>query len=114
MNALAVLLLVVSVPLLQGAGLHLHLEDDAHGAHLHGTQGSGHTHHHDGADDVDLTPQATGKSGSALDLVFVALLVDTPDTSFVSTRQPLPSRFFHPHLRPPPSWLTRPLRGPPA
>ena len=114
LNALAVLLLVVSVPLLQGAGLHLHSGEDPHGPYMHGTQDSGHTHHHDGADEVDLTPQVTGQSGSAADIVFVALLPCMPSTSVVDLRQSPTSRSLLPHFKPPPAWLTRPLRGPPA
>lgn len=114
LNALAVLFLAASVPLLQGAGLHLHLGEDAHGPYLHGAQGSGHAHHHDGADDVDLTPQATGNSGAAADIVFVASLPRMPGTPIVYLRQSPPSRSLLPHFKPPPAWLTRPLRGPPV
>jgi len=113
LHALLILCLVAAVPLLQGAGLHLHV-DDAHDSSPHGAHDADHTHHHDEAAEIDLTPQATGKPVTGFDLPGAALPTTAGGLSVASARAPprhadLP----WPHYASPP-WLAPPLRGPPA
>jgi hypothetical protein len=57
LHALLVLSLVLAVPLLQGAGLHLHVGDHDHHDHpspLHAAHDAEHVHHHNEAAEVDL------------------------------------------------------------
>ncbi|WP_019594836.1 hypothetical protein [Thioalkalivibrio sp. ALM2T] len=114
LHALLVLSLVLAVPLLQGAGLHLHV-GDAHHSSPHAAHDSEHTHHHDESAEVDLTPQATtGKPVTVLDLPGAALPTTAGDLSVAAPRAPprIADR-THP-LRASPPWLAPPLRGPPA
>ncbi|WP_017940715.1 MULTISPECIES: hypothetical protein [unclassified Thioalkalivibrio] len=117
LHALLVLSLVLAVPLLQGAGLHLHVGDHDHHDHpspLHAAHDAEHVHHHDEAAEIDLTPQATGKPVTGFDLPGAALPTTAGGLSVASARAPprhadLP----WPHYASPP-WLAPPLRGPPA
>ncbi|MFO7954707.1 hypothetical protein [Thioalkalivibrio sp.] len=113
LHALLVLSLVLTMPLLQGAGLHLHV-GDAHDASPHAAHDAGHAHHHDEAAEVDLTPQATGKPVAVIDLPGAALPTTAGDLSVATTRAPprIADRTYP--LRASPPWLAPPLRGPPA
>ncbi|MGM0554596.1 MAG: hypothetical protein ACQETK_12650 [Pseudomonadota bacterium] len=113
LHALLILCLVAAVPLLQGTGLHLHV-DDVHDSWSHAAHDADHAHHHDEAAEVDLTPPATGKPVNGIDLPGATLPTTASDLSVASARAPPRyAGFTWPHYASPP-WLAPPLRGPPA
>lgn len=115
LNALAALLLALTLPVLQGSGLQLHLHlgeaGHEHGPHLHLVHDPGHTHEHH---EVDLTPQVVGKSASLPDFALLALPALPFGELALDARHPPPFQALSPPFRSPPAWLAPPLRAPPA